>query len=60
MLLRGTPERVYENAREVIQSAATGGGLILGSGCDVAPGTPPENLDAMMTAARDAALGSAG
>jgi uroporphyrinogen-III decarboxylase len=37
----------------VIRSAGAGGGLILSSGCDVSPGTPYENLDAMMSAARD-------
>jgi uroporphyrinogen decarboxylase len=54
-LLQGTPELVYEKSVEVIRAAAAGGGLILGSGCDVASATPYENLDAMTSAARDMA-----
>jgi uroporphyrinogen decarboxylase len=53
VLLSGTPEQVFAKSVEVIGAAGAGGGLILGSGCDVAPGTPPENLDAMMAAARN-------
>lgn len=53
-LLSGTPELVYERSVEVIRAAGSGGGLILGSGCDVAPGTPEANLDAMLAAARAA------
>jgi uroporphyrinogen decarboxylase len=58
VLLKGKPEDVYENAARVIRSAGAGGGLILSSGCDVSPGTPYENLDAMMSAAKDTSPGS--
>ena len=53
VLLKGKPEDVYDNAANVIRFASAGGGLILSSGCDVSPGTPYENMDAMMAAAKD-------
>jgi uroporphyrinogen decarboxylase len=53
-LLQGTSDQVYKKSVEIIRAAASGGGLILGSGCDVSPGTPEENLHAMMAASRDA------
>ena len=56
VLLSGTPDQVYRKSVEVIRAAGVGGGLILGSGCDVAPVTPFENLDAMMAAAKDTAV----
>ena len=56
VLLSGTPDDVYAKSVEVIRAAGAGGGLILGSGCDVAPGTPAENLDAMRAAACETAL----
>lgn len=59
VLLEGEPEDVYEKATKVIRAAGSGGGLILSSGCDVSPGTPYENLDAMMSAAKKTRLGSA-
>jgi uroporphyrinogen decarboxylase len=52
VLLSGRPETVYAASVEAIRAAGAGGGFLLGSGCDVSPGTPPENLDAMMEAAR--------
>jgi len=55
VLLSGTPDQVYQKSVEVIRAAGASGGLILGSGCDVAPITPFENLDAMMAAAKDTA-----
>ena len=55
VLLCGKPDDVYRKSVEVIRAAGTGGGLILGSGCDVAPATPFENLEAMMAAAKDTA-----
>ncbi len=53
ILLNGTPDEVYRKAAKAIRAAAAGGGFILGSGCDVAAGTPYENLDAMMAAAKE-------
>lgn len=52
VLLSGSPDEVFAKSVEVIRAAGAGGGLILGSGCDVAIGTPAENLEAMMAAAR--------
>ncbi|NSW57339.1 MAG: hypothetical protein HPY44_15090 [Armatimonadetes bacterium] len=44
VLLRGSVDRVRENARERIDMAAAGGGYILSSACSVAPRVPAENL----------------
>ncbi len=52
VLLQGTPELVYRKSRELIQSAGPGG-FILSSGCEVPRDTPPENIEAMVQAARD-------
>jgi len=52
-MLYGTPEQVYWKCREVIEQAAGGSGFILGSGCDLNPKTPAENIDAMVQAAKD-------
>jgi uroporphyrinogen decarboxylase len=51
VLLQGTPDDVRHRAREAI-AAATGGGFLLGSGCEVAPATPIENMRAMVEAGR--------
>ncbi len=50
---RGTPQQVYQAATLCLQKAAPGGGLILSFGGGVSPGTPPENIDALLQAARD-------
>ena len=50
VLLLGTPAEVLATARQALASAA-GARFILGSGCDVAPSTPPANLDALVAAA---------
>ncbi len=55
VLLYGAPEEVYAKSVEVIRAAGAGGGVILGSGCDVCPGTPAENIEAMLAAARETA-----
>tara|TARA_B100000959_G_scaffold152202_1_gene159572 strand:- start:52769 stop:53851 length:1083 start_codon:yes stop_codon:yes gene_type:complete len=52
-MLYGTPEAVYWKSREVIEEAANGSLFILGSGCDLNPATPVENIDAMVQAAKD-------
>lgn len=51
--LRGTPEQVYAAARECLDKAAPGGGMILSLGGGVSPQTPPENIDALLQASRD-------
>ncbi|VAX20022.1 hypothetical protein MNBD_NITROSPINAE04-2722 [hydrothermal vent metagenome] len=52
-MLYGTPESVYWKCREVIEESADGSGFILGSGCDLNPETPEENILAMVQAAKD-------
>ncbi len=51
--VRGTPDEVRQHARACLETAAPGGGLILSLGGGVAPGTPPENIDALLQAARE-------
>ncbi len=51
-LVLGTPQQVISAARQII--AATGGrGLFLSSGCALGRNTKPENLKAMVAAARE-------
>ncbi len=50
--VRGSPEQVEVAARACIDAAAAGGGFILSFGGGVSPGTPPENIDALIRAAR--------
>ncbi|HEY64897.1 MAG TPA: hypothetical protein G4O02_10035 [Caldilineae bacterium] len=51
-LLEGTPESVYEAGQAAIQ-AAGGYGVILSGGCEIPKATPPENLHALVRAARE-------
>nr|MDO8109766.1 uroporphyrinogen decarboxylase family protein [Candidatus Sigynarchaeota archaeon] len=50
----GTPADVEREARACIRAGAPGGNYILSSGCDIAPGTPPANIEALMKAGRTA------
>jgi len=50
--VRKPPEVVAQWARECLDKAAPGGGMILSVGGGVSPDTPPESLDAMLAAAR--------
>ncbi|HWQ93558.1 MAG TPA: uroporphyrinogen decarboxylase family protein [Clostridia bacterium] len=50
-LLNGTPEEVYAAASEC--HAVCGDRFIVGSGCEVSPLTPPENLRALVRYAQD-------
>jgi uroporphyrinogen decarboxylase len=50
--VRGTPAQVYAAAIECLDKAAPGGGMILSFGGGISPGTLPENIDAMLEAAR--------
>jgi uroporphyrinogen decarboxylase len=50
--VRGTPSEVRQWAVECLDRAAPGGGMILSFGGGVSPGTPPENIDAMLEASR--------
>ncbi|MBC8446681.1 MAG: uroporphyrinogen decarboxylase family protein [Chloroflexi bacterium] len=51
--VRGTPEEVKQWAGERLDKAAPGGGMILSFGGGVSPGTPSENIDALLEAARE-------
>ncbi len=52
-LLKGTPEQVDAEAKEICGKAmGSACGFVLGSGCEVAIETPPENIDALINAAR--------
>ncbi len=48
LLRRGTPTEVEAATKVCIQAAAPGGKYILSSGCDIAPGTPPENIETLL------------
>lgn len=48
---RGTPEEVRQWARACLEQGAPGGGMILSFGGGVSPGTPAENVDALLEAA---------
>ena len=50
--VRGTPEEVEQAAMLCLDKAGPGGGMILSFGGGVSPGTPPENIDALLQAAR--------
>jgi uroporphyrinogen decarboxylase len=51
--VRGTPEENYAAAMDCLEKAAPGGGMILSFGGGVSPGTKPENIDALLQAAKD-------
>jgi uroporphyrinogen-III decarboxylase len=52
ILARGTPDDVDAACRELIESCGSGGGLILGPGCALAPDTPADNIHALVEAAK--------
>jgi len=49
--VRGMPADVVRWARECLDKGASGGGVILSFGGGISPGTPPENIDALLEAA---------
>jgi uroporphyrinogen-III decarboxylase len=51
--VRGKPADVTQWAEKCLAAAAPGGGLILSFGGGVSPGTPAENIDALIAAARE-------
>ncbi|MHC1567627.1 MAG: uroporphyrinogen decarboxylase family protein [Candidatus Syntropharchaeia archaeon] len=51
-LIMGKPEDVEREAKEAIKEAAPGGGFILAPGCDLPPVAPPENIKAVVEAAK--------
>jgi MtaA/CmuA family methyltransferase len=52
-LLNGTPEAVYEEAKQCVLEGKPGGRYVLGSACAVPRRTPPENILAARAAAVD-------
>jgi uroporphyrinogen decarboxylase len=53
LLLTATPERVRQACLELLRIAAPGGGYLLCTGGAMAPGTPKDNLRAMIQASLD-------
>ncbi|MBN1311461.1 MAG: uroporphyrinogen decarboxylase family protein [Anaerolineae bacterium] len=51
--VRGTADDVAQWAHSCLEKAAPGGGMILSFGGGVSPGTPAENIDALIKAAHD-------
>jgi len=49
--VRGTPADVNHRAADCLDKGAPGGGMILSFGGGVSPGTPPENVEALIEAA---------
>jgi uroporphyrinogen decarboxylase len=50
VLLKGNRDIVLEKSRRVLSSASHTNRVILGSGCEIAPNTPEENIAAMVDA----------
>jgi uroporphyrinogen decarboxylase len=44
VMLQGTPDQVFDEARRCIEAAASGGGYILSSACSIPPHAPPANI----------------
>ena len=53
LIASGTPEEVRAASRRVLEKLAPYGGFILQDGNNIAPGSPIENINAMMAAAKD-------
>jgi uroporphyrinogen-III decarboxylase len=51
-LVRGTADQVYEEARACVDKVAAAGAFVLSAGGGLSPGTPAENIDALVRAAR--------
>jgi hypothetical protein len=56
LMLKGTRAQVKGAAREALEAMAPCGGLLLGDGANVCPGTPVENLAALTEAAEEYGL----
>jgi uroporphyrinogen decarboxylase len=56
LLLEGTPEEVKAAALECLDALAPCGGLLLGDGANVCPGTPLRNLEEVTEAAKEFGL----
>ena len=53
VLCFGTQELVEAKSKEAIEILGKKGRLLLGSGCDMSPNTPAQNIQAMVNAAHD-------
>ena len=51
-MLKGSVQDVEDEVREQIAKAGEGGGYILSTGSQLEPGTPAENVDALIRATR--------
>jgi len=52
ILRYGTVSQVEQEVRRVIWEAGDGGKLLISSACDLSPGTPPENIRALINAGK--------
>jgi uroporphyrinogen decarboxylase len=52
-LLEGTPESVVQASKQAMYAGGRNGPMILAPGCDVPPTSPPENVRAMIRAAKE-------
>lgn len=50
---RGTPERIRQEVRQVLQDGARGGGMFIGSSSEVVPATPLRNIHALYEACKE-------
>jgi uroporphyrinogen-III decarboxylase len=58
MLMKdGTPDQVKQAARECLEEMGPCGGLLLGDGANVCPGTPLASFQAIMDAVEEFGLG---
>jgi uroporphyrinogen-III decarboxylase len=57
LMLKGTAEEVKAEAMAALEAMAPCGGLLLGDGANVCPGTPLENLAALTRAAEEYGVG---
>ena len=53
VLKMGTPESVYEESKRMLEKCSGFRNYVFSSGCDLAPGTPIDNILAMERALRD-------
>lgn len=52
VLNEGTPDKVREECKKVLEVGAPGGGFVLMPGCDIPPTVPLENIQAFMESAK--------
>ena len=49
----GTPGSIREATLRILESCSAHGNFVISSGCDIPPGTPPENIDAFFNAVKE-------